>query len=343
MKRKTAITKFCLLFSVLFAIILTQPMLSQQIKTIRVPNDIKVEENAVKEIEIRNLSDEEIFRCPCIYICRDFIYLASFQTPKIVKMDLKGKTLQQAVKIGIGPGEYRFCGGIRPYKDNIALQASIARKIIVFNHQLKLLREFKVKKEGYNFYVNSGNEFVLFNYSTAAYNFYFMLYDEKGNLLRSFGKTKYAPAEKMRKNIFDLVHDIALTKNGIWACFRNRYDLRYYEHEKFKVEIKEKKKFFTYIEKEALGSKYLSYTDRALCLARAKNSLLYFYTKDNRVFVDIFDLMSNRLLSRYRLNGDFRVIGHYKENIFYAAGYSGEDEEVFLYRLELPLLFNRRN
>ena len=67
----------------LFLLLLTVQIGSaQSVKTIFVPDEIKVEEDTAKEIVVTNLSDVEIYRAVEIHIVDDFLYFLNLSTPQ---------------------------------------------------------------------------------------------------------------------------------------------------------------------------------------------------------------------------------------------------------------------
>ena len=59
---------------VLLLIAVVQFLPGQNVKTVFIPDDIKIEENAAKETVVRNLSDQEIFITGFLYCVDDYLY-----------------------------------------------------------------------------------------------------------------------------------------------------------------------------------------------------------------------------------------------------------------------------
>jgi hypothetical protein len=78
--------------------------LSQNIKVIHIPDDVKIEENAARETLVHNLSREEIYNSLSLNVIDGFIYLELEKPVEIIKFNLEGKTVKRAGRRGQGPG-----------------------------------------------------------------------------------------------------------------------------------------------------------------------------------------------------------------------------------------------
>ena len=309
---------------------------AQQVKTYYVPKDVKIEENVAKETVVHNLSEEELYRFGPIYIIDGFIYFQNRKPYEIVKLTLQGKAVLRNRNQGTGPGEFKFHADMRPYKDKIADLDDGSRKIIIFTKDLEFLREFKVVNHYMGFFVRNENEFVFF--SGTDLDSYFFVHDSMGKFLRKFGKRVTTKEENDRMFLFDSVRCIHYIpeSDGIWASFKNRYDLRYYEKEKFKLEIKGPKGYFKSKDEDYGGRKVRMFSDRAVYLSKVKDRLFFFYWKDGALLVDLFDLNNYRLVRRIKFRVVYQCVTHYNGNVFYALGYSNnEEQDLLLYKLEI--------
>ncbi len=320
----------------MFLLLGVQQILAQNVKTVYIPDNIKAEENSAKETFVHNLSDEKIFVSGAIYAIDDKIYFLNKNPLEIIKLTLQGKVLIRNKNYGEGPGEFLQLFGLRAYNGDIVVQDCKAHKMIFYTKNLEFKKEFRFRDQFLNFFINKKNEFVLCNNSRMAY--YFVVINETGKVIRKFGKAITSPAEKRKMILFDTVSFITYLpgKDGIWASFRNRYDLRYYEKEKLVLEIKAKKGYFKAEEQEVMGRKYLRYVDRAVHIAREKDRLYFYYRKDKKIYCDIFNLNNYRLLRRVKFKINYRHITHHKNNVFYALAYEkNEDQELLLFKLEV--------
>ena len=187
-------------------------------------------------------------------------------------------------------------------------------------------------------FVNKNNECVLYNNYNASD--YFWVYADNGKFLRKFGKPlqERKSGDQIKVIDFDEAGFIQYIpgKDGFWAAFRNRYDLRYYEKEKLMGEIRAKKGYFRWEEKEVMMNvKRKHYIDCPKYLAGNGNCLFYFFKKDDHIFCDLFNMEDYRLFRRVRLRMDYRSIAHYKDNIFYSLAYDdNEERDVLLFKIE---------
>lgn len=197
-------------------------------------------------------------------------------------------------------------------------------KFLIFDNNLKFTREFKVPKFFFIFIINKNNELIACQSQADASKKYFAVYNLEGKLLRIFGekKTVFKPGKFEGDWAFCVAYDAYdREKDGLWTAYLNRYDLRYYEKEKLKVELITNKNFFKKTAREERGVKYIDYEGKPIRLVKSDNNLFYFYRKDKKFFCDIIDTKKYLLLRRIKLNNYFRRIAYHRENIFYAIYY----------------------
>jgi hypothetical protein len=317
-------------------LISSQFILSQNVKVIHIPDDVKIEENTAREILVHNLSREEIYRSLSLNVIDGFIYLDMEKPVEIIKLNLKGKTVKRAGGRGQGPGEFIWISGIREFKGNIAVLDTKTQKMVIFNKNLELIREFKLTLPFFGFLVDNNNRFIF--YGNASSDHYFTVYTQDGKFTNKFAKTLTSRAEYRKILNFDSVRYTLYIpgEDGIWTCFKNRYDIRYYRKTKLSVEIKEKKGFFKGERQNIGGREIVLHLDRAVHLARSNSQLFYFYRLDDNLFCDIFNLSDYQLQRRIRFKMNYKHVAHYRDNIFYALGYDTNDEEdLLLFQLEL--------
>jgi hypothetical protein len=310
-------------------------MLPREAKIVFIPDDVKIEENAARETLVHNLSREEIYKSLSLNVIDGFIYLDMEKPVEIIKLNLKGKTIKRAGRRGQGPGELIWISGIREFKGNIAVLDTKTQKVVIFNKSLEFIREFKLTLPFFGFLVDNNNRFIF--YGNASSDHYFTVYTQNCKFTNKFAKTLTSRAEYRKILNFDSVRYTLYIpeEDGIWACFKNRYDLRYYRKTKLSVEIKEKKGFFKG-ERQNIGRREIVlHLDRAVHLARSNSQLFYFYRLDHNLFCDIFNLSDYLLQRRIIFKTNYKYIAHYKDNIFYALGYGTNDEQdLLLFQLE---------
>jgi len=318
----------CILI-VLFSV----PALSQEVKTIRIPSEIKTQENFAKEIIVKNLSEEEIYRGSFMNIIDNSIYLVVDKPIEVIKLSLQGKVVKRAGKVGAGPAEYIWIGPVMEFKNNIAVLDDKLEKIVFYNKNLDFTKETRFLTDIFDFIVDKNNRFIFFGSTRSGY--YFEIFSEKGTFIKRFGKTVSATQTARKKDRWDDVrHAIYVPEeNGIWASFINRYDLRYYKDERLAVEVKAKKDFFKGEKEEIMGKVIVLYHDRSLGLGKAQNRLYSFYLVNKKTFCDVFDLTDYRLIHRIKFKYSHRLISHYKENIFYSLSVSLDEENLLLLKI----------
>jgi len=318
----------------LSVIISAQAQFLMSVKIVTLPDDIKVEENIFKETLVRNLSDVEIYEAFNLYVIDGAIYIANSKTPEIVKLSMQGLLLGRAGNKGQGPGEFVDIERIYEFEGNIAVLDSSLR-VILYTKNLKYNREMKLKKRHQGFLVDRENNFVFFGFGPK--DFYFEKYSKDLTPIESFGPSVSPGGYKKNKLFFEEVR-LALyvpEDNGIWASFKNRYDIRYYKNQELAVEITAEKGFFKTKEENFAGRIVVWCKEaRALCLAKSGSRLFYFYRNNGRIFCDIYDSKSYRLLHRVALKHYHYRISHYKENIFYSMLNDESEENLLLFKLE---------
>lgn len=311
----------------------------QNVKTVFIPENIDIEENTAQETIVRDLQEQDIFRAGFIFCVGEFLYFFNSKPSEIVKLSLQGNVVKRIGKKGRGPGEYVNLFSLWPYKENLAILDGVGRKVLFYTKDLEFRDEFRLTKQFLGLFVNKNNECVLYNNYNASN--YFWVYTNSGKFLRKFGKPlqERKSGDQIKIIEFDEAGFIQYIpgKDGFWVAFRNRYDLRYYEREKLTGEIRAKKGYFKWEEKEEMMNlKRKRYIDCPKYLAGNGNRLFYFFKKDDHIFCDIFNMGDYRLLRRVRCRMDYRVIAHYKDNIFYALAYDdNEERDLLLYKIEV--------
>lgn len=305
------------------------------VKIVTLPDDIKAEENVFKENFIRNLSELEIYKYYSLYVSDDAIYISNSNTLEIVKLSLQGKLLGRAGREGQGPGEFISIFAIGKFNGDIAVLDFSRMVLSFYTTELKYIREMRLKKRHLDFLLDKKNNFVFFGAGDG--DFYFDKYSKDMVHIGNFGHSAFSNSERKKKKLFDDVRCALYVPedNGIWASFKNRYDIRYYKNQELAVEIKAEKGFFKTTE-ENYGGRIvvMCKSSRALYLAKYGNSLFYFFRNNGITFCDIFDLMSFKLLRRIALKRPYKKISHFKDNIFYSLCRDDSEEDVQLFKLE---------
>lgn len=320
---------------VLFLILGVQFLMGQRVKTVFIPDDIKVEENTARETIITNLSDEEVYRCGWMNFIDGFLYVLSFKPVAILKVSPGGSVVKRVGELGTGPGEYKSMYSIHAFKGTIHVLDHRLLKVVIYDNALNFIREVKLTKQYMFFFINKKGEYVFFDGSSKDH--YFYVHDESGEFLRKYGRILTPAVNNKKVFNFEAVRCALYIpeEDGVWAAFKNRYDLKYYEKEKWVGEIKAKEGYFKGEKQEGMGRTWIFYHDRGYHLARVADRLYYFYIKDKKVFCDIFDRGSFQLRRRIKFKSNIKTITHYKENIFFAAAYAdNEDRDVLLLKLE---------
>jgi hypothetical protein len=307
------------------------------VKTVVLPDNIRVEENIFKETFIRNLSEVEIYRYFSLSVIKDKIYIANSKPREIVMLSLQGKLLGRAGKEGQGPGEFSSIGIVSELDGNIAI-LDYGREVLTFyTRALKYIKEIRLKKYHMCFLVDRGNNYICFG--SGERDFYFDKYSKNMTYIESFGPSVSSARDRKKKKLFDDVRCALYIPedNGIWASFKNRYDIRYYKNQELAVEIKAEKGFFKTEEEYVAGAGRTVVwckESRALCLAKNNGKLFYFFRNNGVSFCDIFDSNSYRLLRRIAMKNFLRQVSHYKENIFYSLSMDESEEDLYLLKLE---------
>jgi len=320
----------------IFLLIFSQLIFPQTVKEVEIPKNIKIEESIIKETLIKNLFYEEIYQIGVFYIIDDYIYMTNYRPPEIMKLNLKGELVDRGGRRGQGPGEFQFCKDIRKLKDNIIFMAPYSVRMIVYNKELKFIREFEVEKMYMGFFVNKRNELIMITRAWPGNPYYYDVLSEDGKFLRHFHRRKNQPTGETIS--FDRATDQVYIpeEDSFWVAMANCYALQYYQNENLKVEIRAKKDFFKWVDKEYGNVTYKSYLDNSIYLAWSNNRLYHFFRKDEQIFCDIFDTRNYQLEKRMRIKHNYSGIAHHKDNIFYAVLYD-ENGDMLLYRLIVQL------
>jgi len=322
--------------TVIFLLIFAKLIFPQTVKEIQIPINVRIEENIITETLIKNLFYQEVYQMGVFYIIDDYIYMTNFKPPEIMKLNLKGELVGKGGRLGQGPGEFQFCKDIRKLKNNIIFMAPYSVRMIVFNKELKFVREFKVKKMYMGFFVNKRNELIMITRAWPGNPYYYEVLSEDGKFLRRFHRRKNTPTGETIS--FDRTTDQIYIpeEDGFWVAMANRYALQYYQNENLKVEIKAKKDFFKWIDKEYGNVSYKSYVDNSIYLGWSNHKLFHFFRKDKKIFCDIFDTKIYQLEKRIKIKNNYSGIAHHKDNMFYAVYYD-EHGDMLLYKLEFQL------
>lgn len=317
-------------------------------KTIYIPENIEVEENAVQTTTIRNLSELGLYRVSPIAIIDDFIYITDMRAPRVVKLSSRGEFIARFGRKGQGPGESKSFWGISRFKENIAVTGKF--KVIICSKDLKYLREKRLKKSFTDLILST--EHNIYFYNNPSYdNYYFSVYSQDFNFLKKFGiKNPNAKDKEITNQRYRYSNDrVSKTlyvpeENGIWVSFRDRYNLRYYKDEKVVVVIKTNKPFFSSREETFSGVNVKVYTDYSILIARNANQLYYFYIKGKQLFCDIFDLSENyHLFRRIKFPFLYKRMSHSNSNIFYGLRNDTGKENVFLDKIQINLTGSKSN
>ena len=312
-----------------------------EVKIVYIPEKVEVEENATIETRVKNLSEQEIYQKGHIQIIDNFIYYRYDKRTELIKLDLQGNVIDRLRKYGVGPGEFVDFTGFGILHGDLGLIDTVKMKFLVYTKDLKFSWEKRMNYVFFGFYENNKKEIVFTDRSGGYADYYFYVYSgDMNKQLRKFGKTITTPADIKKKHLFDAVRTVLYLpeKDGVWASFKNRYDLRYYENERLAVEIRGPKGFFRAEENVMAGRKVIFPLDRSFHLARVGNQLFYFYSKDKATYCDIFDLGILELLRRVKFRFYYATcITHWKDNVFYGlvSDKQSPDEDVLLYRIEL--------
>jgi hypothetical protein len=280
----------------------------------------------------------EIFGYFTLAVTKDTIYIANSKPPEIVMLSLQGKLLGRAGTRGQGPGEFSRIGIVSELDGNIAILDYGREVLIFYSRMLEYIREMRLKKYYMRFLVDRENNIVCFG--SGDRDFYFDKYSKDLNPIESFGSSVSSRRDRKKKVLFDEVYCALYVPedNGIWASFKNRYDIRYYKNQRLAVEIKADKGFFKTEEEYVAGAGRTvvwCLEDHPLYLAKSDGKLFYFFRDNGRTFCDVYDLISCRLLHRVALKRYHRRISHYKENIFYSLSMDESEENLYLFKLEL--------
>ena len=228
---------------IVFIFIFFPILLLSKIKVVNLPDNIKIEENSAKELVVRNMSEADIYKCHYICLIDGFIYMSNEESSEVIKISLKGEILARVGRRGQGPGEFLGIGDVTKFKENIAIVD--AYKVVICNKNLEILKEIKMNDRFVNLLLAKNNRIYFYNISSLE-RYYFCIYTEDFKFLGKFAKKITTLKENRKSKTWDGIRCVLYVpeENGIWASFRNRYDLRYYKDEKLVVEIIGKKFFF---------------------------------------------------------------------------------------------------
>ncbi len=323
------------IFVIIFVLGILPILAASGAKVVYIPDNIEVEENASKEIIVRNMSEVELYKVCPIFMIDDFIYLSNQDASEVIKISLKGDIIARIGRRGRGPGEFMGVWGVSRFKENIAIVD--AYKAVICSNNLEILKEIKLQN-GFTYLILGKNNRVYLYDNASIDRYYFSVYTEDFKFLGKFAEKITTPKENIKSQTWDLIRRTLYIpeENGIWVSFRNRYDLRYYKDEKLLIEIKAKKLFFSGEEQEYMGKKFILYTDTSLLIANHKDELFYLYKKNKQFFCDVFNLSNNyQLQRRIKFPVRYNTIAHHKDYNFYGLRYDEDRENVLLARIEI--------
>ncbi len=87
------------IFIIIFVLGILPTLVASSVKVVYIPDNIKIEENALKATTIRNLSEIEIYFSHPINLIDDFIYLLGRDNYRVVKLSMQGKLVSQRVEV----------------------------------------------------------------------------------------------------------------------------------------------------------------------------------------------------------------------------------------------------
>lgn len=299
-------------------------------KIVKLPKEIKVEENDIKISTIRNMSEVEIYKTYQMKMINGFIYLVNFESSEIVKISLNGRVISRMGKKGQGPSEFIGLSYIAGFGENIA--ALDAYKVVICDQNLRVLKDIRLENRYGGLIFSRDNRVYLFD-NPSIDNYYFSVYTNDFRFIKQFARKTTTTAERQKSKTWDLIRQTLYVQeeNGIWVSFRNRYDLRYYTNEKLTVEIKAEKNFFSKEETEHMGRKFIRIKDSSVLLAKNKSELYYLFRKGRTLFCDVFNLTQNyRLIRRIKLPKRYKTMVHHQSHFFFGLRYDDDGENVLL-------------
>jgi radical SAM protein with 4Fe4S-binding SPASM domain len=180
----------------------------------------------------------EIYDFLSIYVIDENIYITNWTPRELVKLSLQGKLLGRAGRQGQGPGEFLWMETVYEFEGNIALLDSRRFVLMLYTKTLKFIREMRLKKHKMGFMVDKENNFIFFG--SRQRDFYFEKYSKDMVPIEYFGPSVSSRSSWKNRKLFDDVRCALYVpeENGIWAAFKDRYDIRYYKNQKLAVEIK---------------------------------------------------------------------------------------------------------
>ncbi len=337
MKLKNIITNSTTILIILFIGFLSGRISAENFKIIDIPGNIKTEENVARVSIVNNLSKTgEIYRAGDIIIIGDAIYATFSKTCEVIKFNLNGKIESRVGRAGAGPAEFKWICKPRSYKEYVAVLDQSLMKIVLFNTNLELIKELRIKDNYKDFFVDKFNQFVFVGPSSRDY--YFEICSENCKPIKKFGKCRYYEEEKLNKKIHhgDFVINLLYLpdQNGILCSYYGMYNLWYYRNEKKTLEIRAEKDFFSGKFENIMGIKAYTTKDYPIYLSKFQNCLYYFYNRSQKTFCDIFDINNFQLIRRLMIFPRCVRIAQYKENIFYGFGYdSNQEDDLILVKI----------
>ena len=328
-----------MILSLIISVLSASFLLRGEAKTIYIPENIAIEENAIQVTPIRNLSEAEIYHTFSIDVIAGFIFITDYRTPCIIKLSPQGEIMARFGGKGQGPGESPKFHGVSGFKENIAVLGR--NKVIICSRDLKYLSEKRLEQFFIGFIVSTDNQVYFYN-NPSYENYYFSVYNQDFKFVKKFGiknpdfKEKKITMQNYKPSMDTIrcVHYVP-EENGIWVSFRDRYDLRCYKNERVVVDIKTKKPFFASKDEVFSGEKITAYTDHSDLITKQDNQLYHFYVKNEQLFCDVFDLNgSYRLLRRIKFPYRYRL-AHSHESIFYGLRVDKDTGDIYLNKLKI--------
>lgn len=309
------------------------------IQVVETPKDNKVTTNLVVESSVCNFSSKhEIFKAGSLFLVDDSLYMFRISPVELIRFSLDGKIMGRVSKRGRGPADLLRVWSIAELGDKLAVLDTNNQKIVFLKKNLEFVNEFRTGNAYMGITIDKSKRVILYGCQNSLENFYFHVFTAEGKPIGKFGRLKSPLNDRKKTKLFDSVNKALYIpeKNGLWACFKNRYDLRYYENDKLVLEIREREHFFSSEKSEMFGRTLMKYKGRSIQLARNGRYLHYFYRLNKNRYCDVFDLNTLRLLQRVSLKNRYVAIAHYTGGIFFGLAYqeNEDDKDVVLYRID---------
>jgi hypothetical protein len=331
--RKAIVSVLLLLLSLI--------LVAENVKTVLVPENVRVKTDYCKETLVKNLADVEIYESIAIDAFNNTLFILNLKPPEMIRLDLKGNVLLRGGKRGDGPGEFTFPISLEIYKGEIYVFDLVQKKLILFDKNLEYIREIRLLTIASDFITLPNGQFVFPQRGGTVHQKCLGVYSAEGKLLRVFGdkeipfdpkdRDSFSTSDKIR----NLVND--QQENRIWVSFRNRYDLSCFQGETKILSIREREDFyqFYYKKDEETKRKGLVASGGPIKLELIGDKLYNFYKNHNECFCDIFDKTNGMLLNRVQLDRIYFKVAHVKENLFFALAWNTTNEEdPYLYRIQ---------